>query len=424
MTAGRQPWAISLADSGATAWVCPEEALWCVTLDSEAPPAPPEMTRLPEPPPRLSDVWLYTNADCNLRCAHCLVPPRVLRPSREALLSRAEEARALGATTVYLTGGEPFLRDDAEELLAELATHSAVVVLTNGTLITPGRLVRLRSLVSAEHLARIAFQVSIDGTEVVHDARRGRNAYARAVAGIRALVDTGNAPAISTVLTHENLACAPEVTRSVSRLGCRVHHLFLPHASGRLADRASAVPSSAELLKAIRRCRDVAAESGVVLSNHAAIASRIRRPGRRFDGCRGGCAMMVVSAEGELYPCPSLIGYPELADGADSTILDAMATGRAAHLREATLRERSSCAVCEYRHFCGGGCAAHAYVAGGAYEATDPYCEVYRGLIEDCLRMEAERLLATAVGGERDAAVLMPAGVADTVAERYRFGCT
>ncbi len=416
---------IPLDEEGATVWVFPDEALWCVTPDDiEPPPSPDPMSRLPEPPPRLSELWLYTTADCNLGCAHCFALSGTTRPSLGTLLARADEARKLGATTFYLTGGEPFMRDDIEELIASLASENTVVVLTNGTLVTAERLERLARLVDSERRNRIAFQVSLDGPRTVHDARRGAGAYAGALAGIEALVGFGRPPAISTALTAANLDGAPEVTRTVATVGCRVHHLFLPHVEGRLAASPEEVPTPHDLLVAIRACREVAAETGVILTNHATIAARVRTPGRRFDGCIGGCSLLAVAADGALYGCPTLVGRPTLGDPSDQTLARALDHGAPSALRGATLERRGSCASCEYRHFCGGGCAAHAYAAAGGFDEPDPYCAVYRGLIEDCIRMEARRLIEQADASVWEQDVMAPSMREDAIWERYRFSCT
>ncbi|MBE0476060.1 MAG: radical SAM protein [Coriobacteriia bacterium] len=415
---------IRLSRTGSRAWVLPEEACWCVTLDGRAPPPPDPAPRVPEPPPRLAEVWLYTNEDCNLRCSHCFLPPRPLRPPPGSLLERAEEALRLGAETVYLTGGEPFLREDLEELVAALAPRATVVVLTNGTLVTPRRMERLAALVPATLRRRLAFQVSLDGSREVHDARRGNGAFDRAVSGIEALTAFGRPPAVSTTLTGANAGGAHEVTRMLPGLGCRVHHLFLPHVGGRLAAGAERLPAPRELLAAIRRCREAADAGGVILSNHVVVASRVRRPGRRYDGCVGGCAMLAVAADGSVYPCPSLAGRSGLADPPGTALVRAVSSGRCAELRHATLARRPRCGACDYRHFCGGGCAAHAYAAGGGYDAGEPYCEVYRGLIEDCLREESERLLGEATAEDLTGGVLRPSPAEGAGTGRHRFGCT
>jgi cyclic pyranopterin phosphate synthase len=66
---------------------------------------------------------------CNLRCSYCMPAEGLPWLPREELLTTAELVRLvriavhrLGIRTVRLTGGEPLLRPDVEELVAQLST--------------------------------------------------------------------------------------------------------------------------------------------------------------------------------------------------------------------------------------------------------------------------------------------------------------
>lgn len=371
----------------------------------------------------LTEVWLYTNTDCNLACRHCFVEDRSSRPSLEDLEARAREAIALGAATVYLTGGEPLLRDDMPRLIAAIARRARVCVLTNGTLVSDGFLAELDELGAGEWKQRLAFQVSIDGPRDVHEAQRGTGTFDRAVRGIGLLADWGRPPALTTALTGLNVEHAHEVTALAAGLGCRVHHLFMPHRSGRLTCAGALVPEPGQLLAAIRRCRDVADAAGVILANDEAIAGRVRRPGRRFVWCNGGSGMAALGADGTVYPCPSLVGEVAFSEPGEGGLAAALEGGRMARFRCASVERRPACAACEYRYFCGGGCGAHAFRSGGALEAEEPYCEVYRGIVEDHLVRESRRLLAQ-LDGPLDAGASLRPAVPAGVGARSVYGCT
>ncbi|HNX51405.1 MAG TPA: radical SAM protein, partial [Thermoanaerobaculaceae bacterium] len=67
------------------------------------------------PVPPLHTIYFYVTGSCNLRCRHCWIDPvtesqrsTLHLPWRE-LKPIFEEARALGLSSVKLTGGEPFL---------------------------------------------------------------------------------------------------------------------------------------------------------------------------------------------------------------------------------------------------------------------------------------------------------------------------
>jgi radical SAM protein with 4Fe4S-binding SPASM domain len=371
----------------------------------------------------LSEIWLYTNTDCNLTCRHCFVNDRSSRPSFEDLMARADGAMALGAATVYITGGEPLLRDDIAELIAAIAARARVCVLTNGTLVTPGFIAALDRLGASEWKRRLTFQVSIDGPRSAHDAQRGSGTFERALRGVGVLADWGRPPTLATALTALTAVHAHEVTALAAGLGCGTHHLFLPHRSGRLECVDALVPAPMELLAAVRRCRDVAEASGVVLANDEAIANRIRKPGRRFVWCNGGSGMAAIGADGTVYPCPSLVGEAAFAEPGDRGLAEALAGPGMTRFRCASVEQRPACAKCEYRYFCGGGCGAHAFRSGGALDSPEPYCEVYRGIVEDHLRRESRRLLA-GLEAPLDALRWTRPASPDRAGERTVYGCT
>lgn len=375
---------------------------------------------------RLDEAWIYTNLDCNLSCSHCFVgdvaAARASRPSLDRLISLVDEAVALGARAVFFTGGEPFAREDFPQLLAHAASVATAAVLTNATLITARAIAQLDAAGLALVRDRLSIQVSIDGPCEVHDAIRGAGAFDRALAGVRELVAWGVRPALVTTLTGESVATAHEVTRLAGELGLGVHHLLLPHRDGRLeCDCGSTAPTPSRILSAVRAARRVAEHSGVTLSNDAVIAGRVRRPGRRFDGCIGGSSMLVAGADGRFYPCPALVGDERFGAQAESfaEARDAAPVGRFA---ESSLCDRTQCAACAVRHFCGGGCPAHVARAGEAIPSAEPYCEVYRGLVGDHIRAEAARLLAEQ--GASGEGPLRPTPAPSAGPVRHRFACT
>ena len=130
-------------------------------------------------------VWLYVNFDCNLRCAYCCVrssPTAARRALGLAAVRRiAHEAPPLGTRAFFVTGGEPFLLPDIDDILLTLAEAAPVTLLTNGMLFSGSRLERLKRLPRD----RVVLQISLDSpTADLHDQHRGRGAWQRAIEGI------------------------------------------------------------------------------------------------------------------------------------------------------------------------------------------------------------------------------------------------
>ncbi|HEV8561127.1 MAG TPA: radical SAM protein [Actinophytocola sp.] len=137
-------------------------------------------------------LWLYTNFDCNLACDYCCARSSPRTPRRALGLDRvrrlAAEAAASGVSELLLTGGEPFLLPDIDELAAACTARLPTTLLTNGMLFHGTRLERLRRM----DRDRLALQISLDSpTPEVHDQHRGRGTWTRALAGIHTAQSEG-----------------------------------------------------------------------------------------------------------------------------------------------------------------------------------------------------------------------------------------
>jgi MoaA/NifB/PqqE/SkfB family radical SAM enzyme len=165
-------------------------------------------------------LWVYTNFDCNLRCAYCVAESSPTAPRRALGLPVVrrivDEAVALGFGDIYFTGGEPFLLDDIYDMLAYAAPRLRTTVLTNGMLLKGTRLERLRAVAHPN----LTVQVSLDGGRAeFHDAWRGAGTWIKTVKGIRALQNAGFPVRLGTTETPANAAHLDELRQFRRGLG-------------------------------------------------------------------------------------------------------------------------------------------------------------------------------------------------------------
>jgi AdoMet-dependent heme synthase len=155
----------------------------------------------------LDELWFQiTGTRCNLRCTHCFIScapdnttfgyldvPTVTRLLQESI--------AHGVKEYYFTGGEPFLHPDMIDILEMTLALGPATVLTNGTIMTPPMVHRLRRIADAS-LYSLEFRVSIDHfDESRNDAIRGRGSYRKALAGARRLAEAGFLPIVTAMRT-------------------------------------------------------------------------------------------------------------------------------------------------------------------------------------------------------------------------------
>jgi MoaA/NifB/PqqE/SkfB family radical SAM enzyme len=95
---------------------------------------------------------------CNLSCAYCNEYDKVSNPvPATEMLRRIELLARLGTTIITISGGEPLLHPDLDEIIRAIRSHGAIAtIITNGYLLTAERIQRLNRA-GLEHL-----QISID----------------------------------------------------------------------------------------------------------------------------------------------------------------------------------------------------------------------------------------------------------------------
>ena len=142
---------------------------------------------LPHPLSAPAKVYVDVTARCNLRCRYCYhfdspaAVPDELSAGEWLLFIR--EMASCGVMNVNISGGEPLIRPDILKILdgfRNLGMRFDLV--SNGSLLTAGHADFIASLSRCNFV-----QLSFDGPEEVHDAARGKGAFAGAVRAIRLL---------------------------------------------------------------------------------------------------------------------------------------------------------------------------------------------------------------------------------------------
>lgn len=157
----------------------------------------------------LDNLWFQVGGTlCNLRCHHCFISCSPENDKFHFLLladvkERLEESKRHGVKEYYFTGGEPFANREMLPILEETLKYGPATVLTNGTLITPEIARRLATIFDAT-IYSLEIRVSIDGfNSETNDPIRGEGTFARAMRGVKNLVDAGLLPIITAMRSWE-----------------------------------------------------------------------------------------------------------------------------------------------------------------------------------------------------------------------------
>ena len=149
-------------------------------------------------------VWNCTRT-CNLRCVHCYTDSEARRYAGELSTDQAREMiadlGAFGVPVLLFSGGEPLVRPDLFELVAEAKELGIRPTLsTNGTLITGDQARRIRE-------AGFTYVgISLDGIGEVNDCFRGKpGAFDDALRGFHNCVGEGQRVGLRMTLTRRNV---------------------------------------------------------------------------------------------------------------------------------------------------------------------------------------------------------------------------
>lgn len=337
-------------------------------------------------------LWAVTGR-CNMKCRHCYMGAPEGQ-SELPLDAMARIVRALcdgGATSVELTGGEPFMRSDLFELITLIEENGISVtdIFTNATLIGSAAIARI-----ADAGIRPRFHVSYDGVGT-HDTMRGvPGAEARTLSGMRALIEAGYPVIVTTSVDLNALPVLPATYDAMRALGVHAWGLGRPMAAGcakhmiRLDDERFA-----------RACEDILVRwqrdgkpftLGLEAFFSEATTSDMRHEIPPFDpglfACESCRRYPHITHEGDLLPCPC---YADSEYGGRFGNLARMGweeawENRALRLvmdvtKADVLAANPECAPCEFLCECRTGCRVGALLAGNGLTGRDEnVCGLFR----------------------------------------------
>ncbi len=277
-----------------------------------------------------------------------------------------------------LTGGEPLMRQDLEDIIAYgSGLDLAMVVGTNGMMLTEHR---VRSLKDAGVLG---LGISVDSLDPqYHDSFRGRpGASAKTMAGIEACRDHDLSFQIHFSVSEGNAYELPAMIDFSRECGARVLNIFFLVCTGRGESVTDLTPQRyeqvlGEVIEAqehypdlIIRARCAPHFKRVAYQRNPASALN-RISGLEGDGCLAGTHYCRITPEGGLTACPYI--PDEVGNIRQDSFETLWATSPAMQLLRAPSLN-GSCGACEFRKLCGG-CRARPLALGGDLMDADPVC--------------------------------------------------
>lgn len=337
--------------------------------------------------PALKQLYFYLTEGCNLACRHCWLAPKFDADGRryatlpvELFETAIREAKPLGLSGVKLTGGEPLLHPQFQQLLAIVQREGLrLTVETNGLLCTP----EIAAEIARSPNASVS--VSIDGADAeTHEWVRGvAGSFEAAQGAVRNLAEAGLRPQVIFSVMRANANQVQAAVCMAEDLGATSlkFNVVQPTARGEKLHRNDGTLNVAELIELGRHVEmELAPTTKLRLFFSYPLAFRPLSRIAEGDSCNvcGIFGILGVLASGHYALCGIGEQVPELLFGTvgkdllaavwrEHPTLEALRAGLPARLE-------GVCARCLMKASCLGSCIAQNYYRSGDLWAPFWFC--------------------------------------------------
>ncbi|ESY76647.1 coenzyme PQQ biosynthesis protein E [Mesorhizobium sp. LNHC221B00] len=314
---------------------------------------------------------------CPLQCPYCSNPLELLKANREldtrTWLDLFSQAADFGVLQVHLSGGEPTLRRDLEQLIAGLSARGVYTnLITAGVGIAEGRIEAFAEA-GLDHL-QLSFQGARPATTDLIGNHRG--SHEKKLETARRARAAGLPLTINAPIHRHNIEEVPEFIDMALSLGAeRLEIANVQYAGWALANRNVLMPERAAV---DRQAKIVAAAqerlAGVINIDFVPPDYFAIYP----KPCMGGWARdaFIVTPDGTVLPCHAAQTIPSLRFErfGERTLAEIWADSAAFNAFRGSGWMQEPCRSCERRDVDWGGCRCQAMAIAGDAAAADPAC--------------------------------------------------
>ncbi|WP_375176718.1 pyrroloquinoline quinone biosynthesis protein PqqE [Marinobacter mobilis] len=326
-------------------------------------------------------LWLLAELTyrCPLQCPYCSNPLDYAQNeqelSTEQWVSVLRQGREMGAAQLGFSGGEPLVRQDLPDLIAEarqLGYYSNLI--TSGLGLNEHKVRAFRDA-GLDHI-QVSFQAS--DPELNNAVAGSRKAFEQKLAMARAVKEAGYPMVLNFVIHRHNIHQMTDIIDLCERLGADYVELATCQYYGwAFKNREGLMPSKAQLVKAeaeVNQRRQQLADAGSAMKLIFVTPDYYEeRPKACMNGW--GSLFLTVAPDGTALPCHSArllpIEFPNVREQSLQSIwYDSPGFN---HYRGDSWMPEP-CRSCDEKGKDFGGCRCQAYLLTGNADNADPVC--------------------------------------------------
>ena len=311
--------------------------------------------------PDLRYLFLELTMRCNERCLHCgsscgdVQSEELSVECYRRFLDEVKEDFGTGRKMLCITGGEPLLRRDFEEILGYAnAIGFRWGMTSNGTLISKECARMLRDCGMA------TISISLDGLPETHDAfRRTPGGWDKAMEGIENLLSVGGFEhvQVTTVVTHQNIGELDELFRIFDKMPLDSWRVINIEPMGRAKQFPELLltPDDYRTLLEFIRNKRIAGEPVCYGCSHYLGMEYEHEVRDWYFHCMAGTYIASIMANGDITACLDIERRPEFIQG--NILRDRFKDvweNRFEVFRKDLCEENEQCRVCPEKEFCHG----------------------------------------------------------------------
>lgn len=336
-------------------------------------------------------LWLLAEVTyrCPLHCAFCYNPTDYDKHTQNELtteqwIQALRDARKLGAIQLGISGGEPLLRDDIEDIVIEakkLGYYSNLI--TSGVGLTEKRIQALKDG-GLDHI-----QLSMhDVTEDINNFITNTKTF-QLKQKVAAMIKSHGYPMVLNVVIHRfNIDHMKQILEMAEAIGADYIELANNQYYGwSLVNRTQLMPTREQLDRAEAVTNEFRATGPKMKVLYVVPDYFNDRPKKCMNGW--GEVFMIVTANGDVLPCHSARSLPNMQfpNVKDADLGWTWKDSPAFNKYRGTSWMKEPCRSCSEKENDLGGCRCQSFLLTGDAEAADPVCtkSPHRHLIDKAI---------------------------------------